>query len=237
MDGKLKYQRIMLKISGEALKGSRDHGYEAEAVNLIVDKIKNILVQKVEVAVVVGAGNIWRGVMGGNMGRVNADAMGMLGTIMNGICLKDYCLHAGIPAVIYSSVAIDGIVEKFNAEKAVNDLKQGKVVICSGGTGNPFFTTDTTAALRALELDCEAVIKATKVDGVYSSDPLKDPAAVRYPKISFSEVLGKKLKIMDSTAFSMCQDNNLAIIVCNFADDKGLRLVLQGDCSRATVIE
>ncbi|MEG1979454.1 MAG: UMP kinase, partial [Victivallaceae bacterium] len=115
--------------------------------------------------------------------------------------------------------------------------KQGKVVICSGGTGNPFFTTDTTAALRALELDCEAVIKATKVDGVYSADPFKDPEAVRYPRISFAEVLGKKLKIMDSTAFSMCQDNNLSIIVCNFADDESLRLVLQGDCSRATVIE
>lgn len=232
------YKRVLLKISGESLKGSQAHGYDANAVIAIVNKIKKIIDNGVEVALVVGAGNIWRGIMGGasGMDRVNADYMGMLGTVMNALCLKDFFQKSGIDAIVQSSINMMPIVGGFDRKVANNALEAGKVVIFAGGTGCPFFTTDTTAVLRALELDCEAVLKATKVDGVYSSDPFKNPDAVRYDELSFEEAISKQLAIMDQTAFSMCRDNDLPIIVFNFADDKSMDAILRGDTSFGTII-
>lgn len=233
-----KYKRVLLKISGESLKGSQSHGYDASAISEIVEKIKFSINNGVEIALVVGAGNIWRGVMGGSSGmdRVNADYMGMLGTVMNALCLRDFFEMAGISAVVQSSIPMLPIAEGFNRPKADKALESGKVVIFAGGTGSPFFTTDTTAVLRALEMNCEAVIKATKVDGIYDSDPFKNPDAVRYSALTYDEALSKQLAVMDQTAFSMCRDNDLPIIVFNFADENSLDAILRGDTAAGTVV-
>ena len=233
-----KYKRVLLKISGESLKGSQSHGYDSAAVSEIVEKIKFAVNNGVEVALVVGAGNIWRGVMGGSAGmdRVNADYMGMLGTVMNALCLRDFFEMAGISALVQSSIPMLPIAEGFNRKKADEALEAGKVVIFAGGTGSPFFTTDTTAVLRALEMNCEAVIKATKVDGIYDSDPFKNPDAVRYSTLTYDEALSKQLAVMDQTAFSMCRDNDLPIIVFNFADETSLDAILRGNTAAGTVV-
>ncbi len=232
------YQRVLLKISGEALKGDKDHGYDEDAVKNIVERITSVIDNGVEVALVVGAGNIWRGAVGSGWGmdRVTADYMGMLATVMNALSLKDAFDTAGVSAVVQTSVAMEPMADRFNRGQAIKHLQSGKVVIFAGGTGSPFFTTDTTATLRALETDCEAVLKATKVDGIYSDDPMKNPDAERFEKISYTEALSRRLKIMDSTAFSMCSDNNLPIIVFNFSDPDSLERVLSGDTSIATVV-
>ncbi len=239
MEKSYKYKRILLKISGEALRGQEQTSFSAEAVSLIIDKVKTVIDNGIEVALVCGAGNIWRGKIGsGNgMDRVTADYMGMLATVMNALCLKDAFDAAGVGAEVQSSIPMEPIVNRFNRETAIKALQRGKVVIFAGGTGSPFFTTDTTAALRALETDCDAVLKATKVDGIYSADPVLYPDAERFETISFEEVLSKKLAIMDSTAFSMCRDNELPIIVFNFSDPESLEQVLEGDTSQATVVE
>lgn len=238
MDSKYVYRRILLKISGEALKGKQEHGYDADAVNLVVERIKRIVEGGVQTALVVGAGNVWRGINGASWGmeRVSADYMGMLATVMNALCLRDAFISKGVEAVVQTSINMTPVADPFDHLKADKHLNKGRVVIFAGGTGSPFFTTDTTAALRALEINCEAVLKATKVDGVYSDDPMKNPEAKRYEKISFSEALSQKLKVMDSTAFSMCSDNNLPIIVFNFSDPESLEKVLHGDTSIATVV-
>ena len=233
-----KYKRVLLKISGESLKGAQSHGYDAAAVEAIVAKIKKVIDKGMEVALVCGAGNIWRGVSGaaGGMDRVNADYMGMLGTVMNALCLRDFFERACIEAVIQCSVPMPPIAKGIDRAEANRALEAGKVVIFAGGTGCPFFTTDTTAVLRALENDCEAVLKATKVDGIYSADPFKYPDAERYTELSFDEAISKQLKVMDSTAFSMCRDNDLPIIVFNFADAEGLDAILRGDNSAGTIV-
>jgi uridylate kinase len=238
MESPYKYKRVLLKFSGEALKGAQAHGYSGEAVAQVVEKVKNVIDCGIEVALVVGAGNIWRGVMGasGGMDRVHADYMGMLATVMNGLCLKDAFDAAGIAAEVQTSIPMEPIAPRLNRDRAIKALESGKVVIFAGGTGSPFFTTDTTAVLRALETDCEAVLKATKVDGVYSADPFKDPTAERFETLSFEEALTRKLAIMDSTAFSMCRDNDLPILVFNFSDGDSLEKVLQGDTSSATLV-
>lgn len=233
-----RFNRILLKLSGEALKGAQQHGYDADAVREAVARIKEIVDQGVEVALVVGAGNIWRGVMGksGGMDRVNADYMGMLATVMNALCLRDFLIAAGVPAIVQCSVGMEPIAPRFNRDQAIKALEAGQVVIFAGGTGSPFFTTDTTAALRALETDCDAVLKATKVDGVYTADPFKDPTAERFEELSFDEALSRQLKVMDSTAFSMCRDNDLPIVVFNFSDPESLRRVIAGDTSAGTIV-
>ena len=238
MNQKFRFNRVLLKISGEALKGAQDHGYDAEAVRKVVRQVKKIMDQGVEVALVVGAGNIWRGVMGrsGGMDRVNADYMGMLATVMNALCLRDFFRAAGIQAVVQCSIGMEPIAPRFNRDEAIRALEAGKIVIFAGGTGSPFFTTDTTAVLRALETDCDAVLKATKVDGVYTADPFKDPAATRYAELSFDEALARQLKVMDSTAFSMCRDNDLPIIVFNFSDPDSLERILSGDTEAGTIV-
>ena len=233
-----RYKRILLKISGESLKGSQVHGYDAAAVEAIVGKIKKVIDNGLEVALVCGAGNIWRGVTGaaGGMDRANADYMGMLGTVMNALCLRDFFIRAGIEAVIQCSVPMPPIAKGIDRIEADRALEAGKVVIFAGGTGCPYFTTDTTAVLRALENGCEAVLKATKVDGIYSADPFKCSDAERYTELSFDDAISRQLKVMDSTAFSMCRDNDLPIIVFNFADADGLDAILKGDNSAGTIV-
>lgn len=238
MNEKFRFNRVLLKLSGEALKGAQEHGYDAYAVRSVVERVKSVVDQGVEVALVVGAGNIWRGVMGrsGGMDRVNADYMGMLATVMNALCLRDFFRAAGIQAVVQCSIGMEPIAPRFNRDEAIRALEAGKIVIFAGGTGSPFFTTDTTSALRALETDCDAVLKATKVDGVYTADPFKDPAATRYAELSFDEALARQLKVMDSTAFSMCRDNDLPIIVFNFSDPDSLERILSGDTEAGTIV-
>ena len=238
MNQKFRFNRVLLKISGEALKGAQDHGYDAEAVRKVVRQVKKIMDQGVEVALVVGAGNIWRGVMGrsGGMDRVNADYMGMLATVMNALCLRDFFTAAGIPAVVQSAIKMEPIASGINRDAAVKALESGQLVIFAGGTGSPFFTTDTTAVLRALETDCDAVLKATKVDGVYTADPVKDPSAQRFAELSFDEALARQLKVMDSTAFSMCRDNDQPIIVFKFGEEGSYERILAGDTSAGTIV-
>ncbi len=238
MEQSYQFKRILLKLSGEALKGSETSGYSHEAVNLVVDRVRGILDKGIEVAIVVGAGNLWRGVMGkaGGMDRVNADYMGMLATVMNALCLKDYFNAAGIPAMVQSSIEIGSIAPRFSREEAVRAMESGSVVIFAGGTGSPFFTTDTTAALRALETGCDAMLKATKVDGIYSADPKKDPAAVRFSELSFDEALARHLAVLDSTAFTMCRDNALPIVVFDFNNPDSFERVLRGDTAAGTIV-
>ncbi|MDR0932664.1 MAG: UMP kinase [Victivallales bacterium] len=238
MNEKFRFSRVLLKLSGEALKGSQEHGYSADAIKMVVERVKSVADQGVEVALVVGAGNIWRGVMGraGGMDRVNADYMGMLATVMNALCLRDFFRASGIEAIVQCSIGMDPIAPRFNREEAIRALEAGKIVIFAGGTGSPFFTTDTTSALRALETDCDAILKATKVDGVYTADPFKDPSAERFSTLSFDEALSRQLKVMDSTAFSMCRDNDLPIIVFDFSDPDSFERILSGDTDAGTIV-
>lgn len=239
MKSKFIYKRVLLKISGEALKGKQEHGYNADAVGTVVERIKAAMDNKVQLALVVGAGNIWRGINGKSWGmdRVSADYMGMLATVMNALCLRDALNAGGVEAVVQTSIPMSPIAEPFDRFKAIKHLEKGRAVIFAGGTGSPYFTTDTTASLRALETNCEAVLKATKVDGIYTADPMKNPDAKRYEKISFDEAISKKLAVMDLTAFSMCSENKLPIIVFNFSDPGSLTKVLCGDLSIATIVE
>lgn len=238
MEKDYKYKRVLLKISGESLKGDSSTGYSANAVAEIVERIKNIVDCGVETALVIGAGNVWRGINGASRGMdsVTADYMGMLATIMNALCVKDAFDAAGISAEIQTSIPMEPIAPRYNRAAAIAALESGKVVIFAGGTGSPFFTTDTTAALRALETGCDVVLKATKVDGIYTADPNKYPDAVRFETITYEEALSRQLKIMDSTAFAMCSDNDLPIIVFNFSDPDALDRVMRGDTSIATVV-
>ncbi len=238
MTNSLRFNRVLLKLSGEALKGHRDFGYDAAAIRAVVAKIKTVLDRGAEVAIVVGAGNIWRGKMGGDdgMDHVNADKMGMLATVMNAMALREFFTEAGVPVLIQCAIPMGTFVTQYDREQAIKALESGQVVIFAGGTGNPFFTTDTAATLRALETDCDAVLKATKVDGVYSADPMKDPNAVRYSELSFDEALEKHLSVMDAAAFSLCRDNDLPVIVFDFSSPDTLERVISGDSSAGTVV-
>lgn len=235
---KLLYKRVLLKISGEALKGNQPSGYCSEAVASVVERVKEALDMGVEIALVVGAGNIWRGLAGSKKGmdRVTADYMGMLATAMNALCLKDAFQSAGVPCAVHSAVDMEPFAERFNRARALEDLSSGKLVIFSCGTGCPFFTTDTTAALRALETSCQAVMKATKVNGIYTADPMKDSSAKKFDMLSFEDAVSGRYGIMDSAAFSLCADNNLHIIVFNFSEKGALVKVLSGDYSVGTVV-
>lgn len=232
------YKRILLKITGEALKGNNDLGFDTDAIESLVNDISEVLNEGVELAMVLGAGNLWRGAVGKKLGMdpVRADYMGMLGTIMNALAMKDAFERHGINCEIQTSIHMYPIAEPFDHTKAIKYMKEGRVVIFAGGTGHPFFTTDTAAALRALEIGAEALFKATKVNGVYSDDPVKNPAATRYEKLSFNEALYKNLKVMDATAFSLCRDNNLPIVVFNFTNHSNLIKILEGNIDTATII-
>ncbi|HEU0187095.1 MAG TPA: UMP kinase [Gallionellaceae bacterium] len=224
------YKRILLKLSGEALMGDDSYGINRGVIERIVQEIAGVTALGVQVAVVIGGGNIFRGVApaAAGMDRATADYMGMLATVMNAMALQDAMKRAGVDCRVQSALNLEQVAEPFIRGKALRYLEEGKVVIFGAGTGNPFFTTDTAAALRGVEMDAQVVIKATKVDGVYTADPKKDKTATRYHKLSFDEAISRNLKVMDATALTLCRDQNLPIIVCSIFKDGALKRVVQG---------
>ncbi len=227
-----KYRRIVLKISGEALRkvGSLDN-ITPEIVLQVAESIKELRTLGVEVAVVVGGGNIWRGASASTRGmdRTMADYMGMLATIMNGIALQSTLEDIGVETRVQTAIEVKNVAEPYIVRQAIGHLEKGRVVIFVAGTGNPFFTTDTTAALRASEIKAEVILKATKVDGVYTADPMKDPNATRYDHLSYTEALSKRLAVMDATAFSLCQDNHVPIIVFDMNQPRNILRAVLGE--------
>jgi uridylate kinase len=225
------HQRILLKLSGEALMGDDQFGINRATIVRMVEEIAEVTRLGVQVAVVIGGGNIFRGVAGGSVGmdRATADYMGMLATVMNALALADTMEKAGLTARVMSAIAIEQVVEPYVRPKALQYLEEGKVVIFAAGTGNPFFTTDTAAALRGAEIGAEIVLKATKVDGVYTADPNKDPEATRYTSISFDEAMNRNLQVMDATAFALCRDQKLPVKVFSIFKHGALRRVILGE--------
>jgi uridylate kinase len=225
------HKRVLLKLSGEALMGDDAFGINRATIVRIVGEVAEVIHLGVEVAIVIGGGNIFRGVAGGAVGmdRATADYMGMLATVMNSLALADTMNKAGLTARVMSAIAIDQVVEPYVRPKALQYLEEGKVVIFAAGTGNPFFTTDTAAALRGAEIGAEMVLKATKVDGVYSADPKKDPNATRYTQLSFDEAISQNLGIMDATAFALCRDQKLPVKVFSIFKNGALKRVVMGE--------
>jgi uridylate kinase len=226
-----KYSRILLKLSGEALGGPTGLNICAEAVASMAAQIREVRDLGVQVVIVVGGGNIFRGLSGSKRGieRATGDYMGMLATIINGLALQDALEKIGVPTRVQSAISMAQVAEPFIRRRAVRHLEKGRVVIFGGGTGNPYFSTDTAAALRANEIGAEVVLKATKVDGIYDSDPKQNPKAKRYSQIQYAEALRKQLKVMDSTAFSLCMDNKMPIIVFDLFRPHNLRRVVTGE--------
>lgn len=226
----LAYKRILLKLSGEALMGDDPYGINRETITKIVKQIKEVAELGVQIAIVIGGGNIFRGVApaASGMDRATADYMGMLATVMNAVALQDAMRHIGLNARVQSALNIEKVAEPYIRGKAIRYLDEGRVVIFGAGTGNPFFTTDTAAALRGIEMDAEIVLKATKVDGIYSDDPKKNANATRYKTISFDEAISKNLKVMDATAFALCREQNMPIRVFSIFKEDGLRNVVLG---------
>ncbi|WP_301102766.1 UMP kinase [Propionivibrio sp.] len=231
------FKRILLKLSGEALMGADAYGINRQTISEIVGEVKSVVDLGVQVGVVIGGGNIFRGVAPAatGMDRAQADYMGMLATVMNGLALQDAMRVAGLVARVQSALNIEQVVEPYIRGRAIRYLEQGRTVIFAGGTGNPFFTTDTAAALRGAEIGAEIVLKATKVDGIYSADPKKDPLATRYDQISFNEAISKNLKVMDSTAFALCRDQKLPINVFSIFKRGALKRVVLGQ-SEGTLV-
>ena len=226
-----KYKRILLKLSGEALMGEDTYGINRQTIDRIVGEIGQVVALGVEIGVVIGGGNIFRGVALGaaGMDRATADYMGMLATIMNALALQDAMRRAGLNARVQSALNIEQVVEPYIRGKAIRYLEEGKVVVFAAGTGNPFFTTDTAAALRGSEIGAEVVLKATKVDGVYTADPKTHPDAQRYRRLSFDEAIIKNLRVMDATAFALCRDQKLPITVFSIFKAGGMKRIVLGD--------
>jgi uridylate kinase len=226
----LKYKRILLKISGEAMMGDQAYGVDPATVDFIAKEIKDAVSMGVEIAVVIGGGNIFRGVEASMKGieRASADYMGMLATVINALALQNYLEKYSIPTRVQSAIEMKELAEPYIRRKAIRHLEKGRTVIFAAGTGNPYFTTDTAASLRAMEIDAEVILKATKVDGVYSSDPVKEPTAKKYHTVTYIDVLKKGLGIMDSTAISLCMDNNLPIVVFNLSGKGNIRKIIEG---------
>ncbi len=224
-----KYKRILLKISGEALAGESKFGIDFETLKPLAKVIKNCSKSGVQIAIVVGGGNFWRGRTSGNMNRVKADHMGMLATVINAIGLSDALEEQGVKSRVMTSIAIPQVGELYSPEKAIKHLEKGEVVIFGYGTGNAFFSTDTAASLRAAEIQAEIIFKATNVDGVYDSDPSKNPDAKKYSDITFKEVLAKNLNVMDSTAASMCRDNDISLLVFSMKDPNNILEAINGE--------
>jgi uridylate kinase len=225
------YKRILLKLSGEALMGDDPYGINRSTLVRIVKEVREVTDLGCEVAVVIGGGNIFRGVAGGSVGmdRATADYMGMLATVMNALALGDTMRQEGMTARVMSAIAIEQVVEPYVRPKALQYLEEGKVVVFAAGTGNPFFTTDTAAALRGAEIGAEIVLKATKVDGVYTEDPKRNPAARRYATITFDEAISRNLQVMDATAFALCRDQRLPIKVFSIVKPGAIKRVVQGE--------
>jgi uridylate kinase len=226
----LKYKRILLKISGEAMMGDKAYGVDPSTIDFIAKEIKDAVSMGVEVAIVIGGGNIFRGVEASVKGieRASADYMGMLATVINALALQNYLEKYGIPTRVQSAIEMKELAEPYIRRKAMRHLEKGRTVIFAAGTGNPYFTTDTAASLRAMEIGADIILKATKVDGIYSSDPMKDPAAKKYNTVTYIDVLKKGLSIMDSTAVSLCMDNNLPIVVFNLRSKGNIRKIIEG---------
>ncbi len=226
-----RYKRVLLKVSGEALMGDAGYGIDPKVLNRIASQIKEVVAGGVEVAIVVGGGNIFRGVAASasGMDRAQADYIGMLATVMNALALQDAMEKHGIFTRVMSAIEMQDVAEPYIRRRAIRHLEKGRTVIFAAGTGNPYFTTDTTAALRALEVDAECIMKATKVDGVYDADPLKVPDAMRFDELTYIDVLNQGLKVMDSTAISLAMDNDLPIIVFNMEREGNITAALMGE--------
>ncbi|NET10051.1 MAG: UMP kinase [Merismopedia sp. SIO2A8] len=226
-----KYQRVLLKLSGEALMGELSYGIDPNVVSQIAQEISDVVATGVELAIVVGGGNIFRGVKGAasGMDRATADYIGMISTVMNAMTLQDALERLEIPTRVLTAIEMQEVAEPYIRRRAIRHLEKGRVVIFGAGSGNPFFTTDTTAALRAAEINAEVVFKATKVDGVYDSDPMKNPEAKRYQTLTYSHVLTEELRVMDSTAIALCKDNNIPIMVFNLSVEGNIRRAVMGE--------
>ena len=233
-----KYRRVLLKLSGEALMGSQSYGIDPTVTQRLAEAIKPAWEDGIEVAIVVGGGNIFRGVSGAaaGMDRAQGDYMGMLATVINCLALQDCFERNDIPTRVMSAIEMRQVAETYIRRRAIRHLEKGRITIFAAGTGNPYFTTDTAAALRACEIDAEVLMKATKVDGVFSADPVKDPTATKYDTITYHEVLLKNLKVMDATATALCSDNNLPIIVFNIEDSTNFKRALMGEPVGTTVV-
>ncbi len=233
----MQYKRILLKLSGEALMGKRQYGIDPDRLAEYADEIKSVLDKGVEVAIVIGGGNIFRGVAGASRGmdRVQGDHMGMLATVINGLALQSALEEAGIQTRLQSAIKINEVAEPFIRRRAIRHLEKGRVVIFGGGTGNPYFTTDSAAVLRAIEIHADVILKGTRVDGIYTSDPEKDEKAVKFDFITFEDVLQKGLKVLDTTAFTLSQENELPIIVFDMNKQGNLLKVVEGENIGTTV--
>lgn len=240
MAAELRFRRVLLKLSGEMLRdgGSRS-GIDPAATLAAAEAIRLAVDSGVEIALVIGAGNLFRGLGASRVGmdRTCADQIGMLGTVMNALAMRDALESLGVRATVQSAIAMTGIVEPFDQRQAVRRLDDGQVVLFAAGTGHPYFTTDTTAALRACEIHADAILKATKVNGVYSDDPVTNPGAVRYEHITFAQALARKLGVMDATAFSLCMENNMPIVVFNFNESGALLDILHGRMQAGSLVD
>lgn len=232
------YKRVLLKLSGEALMGNQEFGISSDVIASYARQIKDIVDLGVEVSIVIGGGNIFRGLSGATQGvdRVTGDHMGMLATVINSLALQNSIEKLGVPTRVQTAIEMPKIAEPFIKRRAQRHLEKGRVVIFGAGTGNPYFTTDTAAALRAIEMNTEVVLKATKVDGIYDKDPVKYSDAVKYDKVTYSEVLAKDLKVMDSTAISLCRENKLPIIVFDSLTEGNIKKVIMGETIGTMVV-
>ncbi len=233
------YNRVLLKVSGEALMGSRDYGLDTATVRRIAEDVKGVVELGVQVCLVIGGGNIFRGVSGASAGmdRAQADSMGMLATVMNALAMQSWLEKIGVQTRVQSAIPMSSVCEPFIRRRAVRHMEKGRVVIFAAGTGNPFFTTDTAAALRAAEMGCEALLKGTQVDGVYSADPHKNPNAQRYETLTYLDMLARDLAVMDAAAISLARENKLPIIVFNIHEPGAFTAVMKGEGRFTTVVE
>jgi len=231
------YKRVLLKLSGEALMGDQQFGVAPAVATQIAQDVGDIHSVGVETAIVIGGGNIFRGLAASarGMDRATADYMGMLATVINALALQDALEQLGLPTRVITAIEMRAVAEPFIRRRAIRHLEKGRVVIFAAGTGNPYFTTDTAAALRAMEIKAEVILKGTKVDGIYTADPMLDPAATKYPTISYLQVLERQLKVMDATAISLCMDNKLPIVVFNLREPGNVRRVVMGEAIGTTV--
>jgi uridylate kinase len=235
----LRYKRVLLKVSGEALMGQRDYGLDIGTLKAIAEDVRDVVALGVQVCLVIGGGNIFRGVSGASAGmdRAQADGMGMLATVMNALAMQNVLEKVGVNTRVQSAINMASLCEPFIRRRAIRHMEKGRVVIFAGGTGNPFFTTDTAAALRAAEMDCDALLKGTQVDGVYSADPRKNPKAERYVTLTYLDMLARDLAVMDAAAISLARENKLPIIVFNIHEPGAFTAVMKGEGRFTTVVD
>ncbi len=235
---RMSYTRVLLKLSGESLAGDQGYGIDPATIKTIASEIKEVVDAGIELALVIGGGNIFRGLAASSKGmdRASADYMGMLATVMNSLAMQDALEKLGVSTRVLSAIAMQEVAEPYIRRRAMRHLERGRVVIFAAGTGNPYFTTDTAASLRAMEINAQVILKGTKVDGVYSADPKKDPTATRYDELSYIDVLNKNLQVMDATATSLCMDNNLPIIVFDLTTPGNIKKVISGE-SIGTIVQ